>query len=95
MSDWPRQYRPLDQDGRPHPDRALVELFQHRPGNTDDLVAWTDGVRITVNGAAAIVLPGKGGVVGLGDFALKYPGGRVIVQHADGLATRYQPVEQP
>lgn len=89
MPEWPRTYVPLDQDGQPDKSRQPVELYQHKPGNTDDLCEWTRGERITVNGAAAVVLPGKGGVVGLGDFALKYPGGRVLVQHADGLATRY------
>lgn len=90
MPEQPRTYRPLDDDGQPDPDRTRVELYQHRPGTTDDLCAWTGGDRITVNGAAAVVLPGKGGVVGLGDFALRFPGGRVRVEYADGLATRYE-----
>lgn len=93
MTGWPRVYVPLDRDGQPDPDRATVELYQHRPGNTDDLCEWTGGERITVNGGPAVALPGRGGVVGIGDFALKYPGGRFLVQHADGLSTRYAPAE--
>ena len=91
MSDWPRTYVPLGPDGQPDPDRTHVELFQHRPGQTDALLAWTGGRRVIVNNMPAVVLP-NGDPVGLGDFALRYPAGRLRVEYADGIATRYQPL---
>jgi len=93
MADWPRTFIPLDEDGRPDHDRAPVELYQHRPGETDALIAWTNGRRVIVNNMPAVVLP-NGDPVGLGDFALRYPKGRLRVEYADGLATRYQLAEQ-
>lgn len=94
MSEWPRTYVPLDAGGQPDPDRTRVELFQHLPGQTDALVTWAGGRRVIVNNMPAVVLP-NGDPVGLGDFALRYPtAGRLRVEYADGLATRYQPADQ-
>lgn len=92
MSGWPRTYRPLDDDGRPDGDRVPVELFQHRPGQTDALIEWSGGRRLVVNAMPCVVLP-NGDPVGLGDYALRYPSGRLRLEPADGLATRYQPTE--
>ncbi|MEV1295766.1 hypothetical protein [Pseudonocardia sp. NPDC049635] len=94
MSDQPRTYVPLDSEGRPDPGRVQVELYQHRPGQTDALVAWSKGRRLVVNGMPAVVLP-NGDPVGLGDYALRFPNtGRLRLEPADGLATRYQLAEQ-
>ncbi|MBN9791304.1 hypothetical protein DMP17_22235 [Pseudonocardia sp. TMWB2A] len=93
MGDQPRTYRPLDTDGRPDHDRVQVELFQHRPGQTDALVGWSGGRRLLVNAMPCVVLP-NGDPVGLGDYALRFPSGRLRLEPADGLATRYSPVEE-
>lgn len=93
MPDQPRTYRRLDADGQPATDRVQVQLYQHRPGQTDALIAWTEGRRLVVNGMPCVVLP-NGDPVGLGDYALRYPNtGRLRLEQADGLATRYQPID--
>lgn len=86
----PREFVPLDEHGEPDHDRVPVELMQHLPGQTQALVDWTGGTQVLVNGGPAVLLPGKGGVVGLGDYAL-HRGGRFVVEHADGIARRYRP----
>ena len=93
MPDQPRTYRPLDDAGQPNEGRVPVELFQHRPGQTEDLVEWSGGRRLVVNGIPCVVLP-NGDPVGLGDYALRFPNtGRLRLEQADGLATRYQPID--
>lgn len=93
MTEQPRTYRPLDDYGRPNEDRIVVELFQHRPGQTDALIEWAGGRRLVVNGMPCVVLP-NGDPVGLGDYALRFPSGRLRLEPADGLATRYTPAEE-
>lgn len=88
----PRTFLPLDEHGQVDRGRRPVQLLQHRPGEHDAVAEWTGGTVVTVNGARAVILPGKGGVVGLGDHA-KLTGGRYVVEYADGLATRYQPAD--
>jgi hypothetical protein len=93
VPDQPRTYRRLDADGQPATDRVQVQLYQHRPGQTDALIEWTQGRRLVVNGMPCVVLP-NGDPVGLGDYALRFPSGRLRLEPADGLATRYTPAEE-
>lgn len=94
MADWPRAATPLDADGQPDPSRVQVELFLHRPDLTDELAGWSHGTVVLVNGGPAVVLP-NGDPVGLGDYALRFPkSGRLRLEPADGLATRYTLAEE-
>lgn len=98
MPDWPRTYVPLDADGQLIPDGEPLELFLHRPDLTEDLLAWSGGTVLTLNGGPVILLPGTAPagqrLVGLGDHALRSASGQLRAEPADGFATRYQPAEQ-
>lgn len=84
----PRPHLPLDEHGEPTGEP--VPLMQHRPGDTEALVAWTGSTVLIVNGGPAVLLRDGGGVVGLGDYA-RADGERFVVEHADGFARRWTP----
>ena len=83
---WPHPFRALD-DGEPVGE--AVEVFQLRPDLVAELVAWSGGQQVLINGGPAVLLPG-GGAVGLGDFAVRDPGG-ISAERADGFYSRFRP----
>lgn len=94
MPEWPRLFHPVE-DGVP--DLAVdVQVFQHQPGRTDQLLAWADAEVedvLLINGGPAVLLPGTrrsaDRLVGLGDYAVKVDGHSVKAEPADGFFTRY------
>jgi hypothetical protein len=103
---WPAPVHPLVEAGTlppgldPVPLSALVadptrtvEAFQYRPDLTLDLVTWSGGVVGIVDGAPALLLR-TGGVVRLGDYALRdNPDGDVRAEVAAGFWQRWSPAD--
>ena len=89
---WPYTFHPARYEGdQLVPDTStVVTVFQHRPDLTEQLVAWCGGFEVFVNGGPAVILPGGGGVVGLGDFAVRGLYG-LSAEPADGFYQRYIP----
>jgi hypothetical protein len=86
---WP--HHPVDE-----PERT-VQVFQLRPTNLAELLAWLAAAGKTartllVNGGPLVMVDGVATPVGLGDlFVLD---GTTLTGHpADGFAQRYEPVE--
>lgn len=95
MSDWPRPYHPVTNDGEVDTD-VTVELYQHTATNTDQLVEWCGGERAFVNGGPVVLVGGSRRAVdrlcGLGDYAVR-DGDRWWAEPADGLYQRFRPVD--
>lgn len=80
----------------PDPQRT-VQLFQLRPDLVEACRSWCDGDLLILNGGPVVLVPGRGPSVrrlaGLGDYVVR-EGGAFSAQSADGIAQRFQPVEQ-
>lgn len=92
---WPREFHPVV-DGHPDRDRT-VAVFALEPGGGDALAAWCGGEALTVNGAPAVLLPGRGAVdsriVGLGDVAVQLSPRKFTAEPGGGFGARYAPVD--
>lgn len=99
VSSWPHPFHPAEVDatGAVVADEAVtVEVFQHRPDLTDQLVAWSGGELLVVNGGPVVLLPGSRRaaqrLVGLGDYAVR-DGDTVTAEEAAGFYQRFVAAE--
>jgi hypothetical protein len=89
---WPHPFNPLI-NGEPDAE-VTVQVFQHRPDLTAQLVDWCSGDRLTLNGGPVVLLPGtrpaNQRLVGLGDFAVR-AGDTWRAEPASGFYSRWAP----
>ena len=96
MTDWPRDYHPID-DGEIDYSRT-VSLYPHQAGRTDDLIEWAGGATVvTVNGGPCLILsttrPVASRLVGLGDAVVDDGEHSVTAVPGGEISAHYWPAD--
>lgn len=94
MSDWPKNYHPID-DGQIDYSRT-VAIYPHEAGRTDELAEWAGGATVVlVNGGPCLILsttrPVTSRLVGLGDVVIDDGEHSVTALPGGELSAHYWP----